>query len=95
MIKNVISQCSTQIILKITNPADLKAVISGSEGLNKSSEFEIQKLNIGTALLCGIVDIPLKINIRPRITKHGGETTDIVLDYENDDKLLKEKKHNP
>ena len=92
--KNVISQCSTQIILKITNPADLKAVISGSEGLNKSSEFEIQKLNIGTALLCGIVDIPLKINIRPRITKHGGETTDIVLDYENDEKLLKEKSTN-
>ena len=90
--KNVISQCSTQIILKITNSQDLKAVVSSSEGLNKASEFEIQKLNIGTALLCGAIDIPLKINIRPRITKHGGETTNIVLDYENDKELKEEVK---
>src|SRR3989442_11046612 len=31
--KNVLSQCNTQIILKVTNPNDLKAIISSVEGL--------------------------------------------------------------
>ncbi len=83
--KNVISQCTTQILLKITNPNDLKSVISSSEGVSSDSEGEIQKLNIGTCLLTGVIDIPLKINIRPRISKHGGETVDITLPYELDE----------
>ena len=83
--KNVVSQCSTQVLLKITNPNDLKSVISSSEGVDSTSENEIQKLNIGTCLLTGVIDIPLKVNIRPRITKHGGETVDITLPYEIED----------
>ncbi len=85
--KNVVSQCSTQILLKITNPNDLKSVISSSEGVTGDSENEIQKLNIGTCLLTGVIDIPLKVNIRPRISKHGGETVDITLSYEVDKEL--------
>lgn len=84
--KNVVSQCSTQIILKITNPNDLKSVVSSSEGVSSDSENEIQKLNIGTCLLTGVIDIPLKVNIRPRVSKHGGETVDITLPYEVTDK---------
>ncbi len=82
--KNVVSQCTTQVLLKITNPNDLKSVIASSEGVDSDSENEIQKLNIGTCLLTGVIDIPLKVNIRPRITKHGGETVDITLSYEAD-----------
>lgn len=80
--KNVISQCSTQLLLKITNPNDLKSVIASSEGVDSSSEQEIQRLNIGTCLLTGVIDIPLKVNVRPRISKHGGESIDITLPYE-------------
>lgn len=80
--KNVVSQCSTQILLKMTNPNDIKSVIASSEGVSADSENEIQKLNIGTCLLTGVIDIPLKINVRPRISKHGGETVDITLPYE-------------
>lgn len=83
--KNVISQCGTQILLKITNPNDLKSVIASSEGVDSTSEQEIQKLNIGTSLLTGVIDIPLKTNIRPRVSKHGGETVDITLSYEADE----------
>ena len=85
--KNVVSQCSTQILLKITNPNDIKSVIASSEGVDSDSEQEIQKLNIGTCLLTGVIDIPLKVNIRPRITKHGGETVDITLGYEAESNL--------
>lgn len=82
--KNVVSQCTTQVLLKISNPNDLKSVIASSEGVDSDSENEIQKLNIGTCLLTGVIDIPLKVNIRPRISKHGGETVDITLPYEVD-----------
>jgi hypothetical protein len=87
--KNVISQCSTQILLKMTNPNDLKSVISSSEGVDSSSEQELQKLNIGTCLLTGVIDIPIKVNIRPRQSKHGGETVDITLPYEVDNTINK------
>lgn len=92
--KNVLSQCTTQIVMKITNPNDLKSVISSSEGVDSDSENEIQKLNIGTCLLTGIIDIPLKVNVRPRISKHGGESVDIVLPYEIEKDPTKPKKEN-
>ena len=74
----------------MTNPSDLKSVISSSEGVDSNSEMEIQNLNIGTCLLTGLIDIPLKINVRPRMSKHGGESVDIKLSYE--DKIKYEKK---
>jgi len=89
--KNVVSQCSTQILLKITNPNDLKAVVASSEGVNSDSENEIQKLNIGTCLLTGVIDIPLKVNIRPRVSKHGGETVNITLAYEQQNEKVEKK----
>ncbi len=76
--KNVLSQCSTQIILKITNPNDLKAISSSLEGINSQTESEIQSLSIGTAMVVGVVDIPIFVNIRARLTKHGGEAVSIL-----------------
>jgi len=78
--KNVLSQCSTQIILKVTNPNDLKAISSSVEGLAGKVEDEIQNLPIGTALLAGVVDMPLFVQIRTRLTKHGGSTQNILQD---------------
>lgn len=75
--KNVLSQCSTQIIMKVTNPNDLKSILASCEGLDNSSAEEIQQLNIGTCMLTGIIDTPLKVNVRPRMSKHGGEGASI------------------
>jgi DNA helicase HerA-like ATPase len=80
--KSVLSQCTTQIILKVTNPNDLKAISSSVEGITAESEEEIKNLSIGTALVTGIVDMPLFVNIRPRMTKHGGHAQDIIPDKE-------------
>ncbi|MDN5327429.1 MAG: hypothetical protein PWP03_67 [Candidatus Woesearchaeota archaeon] len=71
--KNVLSQCSTQIILKTTNPNDLKAISNSVEGLTSESEKEIRNLPIGTAIVSGVLDRPLFVKIRPRQTKHGGD----------------------
>ncbi len=78
--KSVLSQCSTQMILKITNPNDLKAVLNAVEGLTSESYEEIKNLPIGTAMVAGVVDMPLVINIRPRKSLHGGETVQIFAE---------------
>jgi len=71
--KNALSQASTQIILKVTNPHDVRAISNSVEGITKNSEKDIPNLQIGTAMIAGVIDIPLVVNIRPRKTKHGGE----------------------
>src|SRR6266545_4481919 len=48
--KNVLSQCNTQIILKVTNPNDLKAIIASVEGLTTAMAEEISRLPIGVAI---------------------------------------------
>ncbi|MBD3204174.1 DUF87 domain-containing protein [Candidatus Woesearchaeota archaeon] len=83
--KSVLSQCTTQMILKVTNPNDLKAIGNSVEGITAESENEIKNLPIGSALLTGIVDMPLFVNIRPRMTKHGGHAVDILDQAENKD----------
>ena len=75
--KSVISQTSTQIILKVTNPNDLKALSNSVEGLTYNSEKEIQNLEIGTALVTGASEMPLFVKVRPRMTKHGGEAVNM------------------
>ena len=76
--KTVLSQCTTQIILKVTNPNDLKAIGNSVEGITYETENEVKNLPVGTALVTGIVDMPLLVNIRPRKSKHGGEAIDIL-----------------
>jgi len=72
--KNVISQCNTHIILKTTNPNDVKAIIASVEGLNASSAGEIQMLPIGVAIVAGLpLTAPIFVEIRPRETLHGGK----------------------
>ena len=79
--KNVLSQCGTQVILKITNPLDLKTVISSVEGLTTGVTEEIAQLPIGVAIVCGGgVQVPLFVRIRPRETRHGGESVKIIDD---------------
>jgi uncharacterized protein len=82
--KSVLSQVSTQIILKVTNPNDLKAISSSVEGLTNESEQEIQNLSIGHALITGVVDVPLFIEIRPRMTKHGGQSVNMLTQEQTD-----------
>ncbi len=74
--KNILSQCNTQVILRVTNPNDLKA-IAYAEGINKSVEKEIRNLSTGTALMLGR-EVPLFVNVRVKRTKHGGVTVSVT-----------------
>jgi DNA helicase HerA-like ATPase len=77
--KNVISQCNTQIIMRVTNPNDLKALSKGLEGMTGDLEEEIKTLVPGTAMLVSNeIERPVVVNIRPRKSLHGGISTPIV-----------------
>jgi uncharacterized protein len=70
--KNVLSQCTTQIILKVTNPNDLGAIRHSIEGFTAGMEEEIQNLNVGHALVVSeVLKQPITVDIRTRETKHG------------------------
>lgn len=84
--KNIISQCNTNIILKVTNPNDLKAIIQSVEGLTSQTYEEIQRLPIGIALISGAgLQLPVMAEIRPRETNHGGKAVDISKGGEADE----------
>jgi hypothetical protein len=77
--KNIISQCNTNIILKVTNPNDLKAIIQSVEGLTNQTYREIQRLPIGVALISGAgLQMPVMTEIRTRETSHGGKSVNIT-----------------
>ncbi|NIP40932.1 MAG: DUF87 domain-containing protein [Candidatus Aenigmarchaeota archaeon] len=71
--KNVLSQCSTQIILKVTNPNDIKAIMESVEGISFGTKEEIKDLPIGMGLIVGVTEQPLLVDIRVRKSEHGGE----------------------
>ena len=83
--KNIISQCNTNIILKVTNPNDLKAIIQSVEGLTNQTYREIQRLPIGIALISGgSLQMPVMAEIRTRETSHGGRSVRISKDSGDD-----------
>ncbi|MBI2662825.1 ATP-binding protein [Candidatus Woesearchaeota archaeon] len=83
--KTVLAQCSTQLIMKVTNPNDLRAITGSIEGITAETEQEIQNLSVGSALLCGFVDRPLVVTVRPRKSKHGGQAVDILKGASEDE----------
>jgi uncharacterized protein len=77
--KSVLSQCNTQLILQVTNPLDLRAIAQSIEGLTPGMTEMIQSLPVGVALVTGGgYHTPLFCEVRPRATRHGGESVRIV-----------------
>jgi DNA helicase HerA-like ATPase/transcriptional regulator with XRE-family HTH domain len=71
--KNVLSQCSTQIILKVTNPNDIRAIMDSVEGMELGTREEIKDLPVGIGMIVGVTEQPLIVDIRIRRSQHGGE----------------------
>ncbi|MBN1389318.1 MAG: ATP-binding protein [Candidatus Thermoplasmatota archaeon] len=77
--KNVLSQCGTQVLLKVTNPNDIKAVIASFEGLDARMSDEIQNLPVAVAIVVGgNISTPVLVEVRTRSTRHGGDAVDIM-----------------
>ncbi|AAT42826.1 hypothetical protein PTO0241 [Picrophilus oshimae DSM 9789] len=99
--QDVLSQCNSQIILRITNPADQNAVINSSESITEYIIEDLPSLDIGEAVLTGeFVKMPCIVKIRNRETRAGGSDIDIIsllrmardeIDSMNDPRKIKER----
>ena len=77
--KNVLSQCNTQIIMKVTNPNDLQAISKGLEGISSEVVEDIKRLSPGVALIVSTyIERPVLVDIRVRKSKHGGASVPVV-----------------
>ncbi|MFQ5975630.1 MAG: ATP-binding protein [Candidatus Hydrothermarchaeales archaeon] len=77
--KNVLSQCNTQIILKVTNPNDMRAISQSIEGFTQGLEEEIRQLQPGVGLIVGeAIEQPIFVDIRVKRSQHGGISIDVV-----------------
>jgi DNA helicase HerA-like ATPase len=84
--KNVLSQCNTQVIFKVTNPNDLKAISASMEGMTSSMQDDIQRLPISHAIVVGgWITRPITIAVRIRESKHGGKGADVFNETEEEE----------
>lgn len=82
--RNVLGLCAMQIMLKVTNPNDLTAIVDSVEGLTSGLEQDLASLPQGTAIMVGAgIQKPLIVDIRPRETRHG--IPDIQVTEDDDD----------
>jgi DNA helicase HerA-like ATPase len=82
--QDVLSQCMTQIIMRIVNPIDQDTIAKSVEGAGRQLLDELPALTKGQAIICGVaVNTPVMCRIRPRITQHGGETFDAPTEWAN------------
>ncbi len=95
--KNVLSQCGSQIIMKVTNPNDLKSISKGLEGVSSYVEEELMRLPPGVAMLVSNdIERPVLVDIRVRKTKHGGESVNVLkISKKKDPVKLPPKKKRP
>lgn len=80
-----LSQCNTQIILKVTNPYDLDHIKKSSEAITGSTLDIVSSLKVGEALVIGeAANYPIFIKIRERksLESHGTNLEDYSILYE-------------
>ena len=74
-----LSQCNSQIIMKITNPKDQSAVQDASERLSHDLMQDLPGLNVGEGIIVGeMTRVPVMVRVRRRRTREGGADIDIL-----------------
>ncbi|MEJ2249870.1 MAG: ATP-binding protein [Candidatus Lokiarchaeota archaeon] len=77
--QDALSQCNSQIIMRMTNPEDQKAVKTSSERVSEDLLDDLPGLNVGEAVIVGEVSrAPIMVKIRERKTEEGGADIKIV-----------------
>jgi hypothetical protein len=75
---NVLSQCNSQIIMRLTNPEDMSAVRRSSEGLSEDLFQDLPGLNKGEAVVVGeLTKVPTMIKVSGRESGEGGSDIDL------------------
>jgi DNA helicase HerA-like ATPase len=76
---DTLSQCNSQLIMRLTNPQDQQAIKQSSEGISEGLLNDLPGLNIGEAVILGpIVRVPVMVRIGERMSREGGNDIDVV-----------------
>ena len=76
---DALSQCNSQIIMRMTNPEDQKAIANSSERLGQTLLEDLPGLNTGEAVIVGeMTRAPVMVRIKKRRTREGGSDIDIM-----------------
>ncbi len=77
--ENVLSQCNTQITLKITNPKDQRAIENASETMSADFMKDLPGLNTGEAIITGsAIGLPSMVRINKIDATPSGDDIDVV-----------------
>ncbi|MEM0158685.1 MAG: ATP-binding protein, partial [Thermoplasmataceae archaeon] len=77
--QDVLSQCNSEIVLRITNPIDQRSILESGEEISQWVIDDLPSLSTGEAILVGpFVRIPVNVKIRERHTREGGGDIDIL-----------------
>ncbi len=80
--QTVLSQCQSQIIMRLINPKDQEAVINSSEELGARLASDLPSLRPGEAIVLGpIISKPAFVRIRDRVLDYGGGDIDLVSEW--------------
>jgi DNA helicase HerA-like ATPase len=72
---DVLSQCMTQIIMKITNPVDQQNIRNSIESVSADIMLELPGLTRGQAIVAGdAINSPVMVQIRNRLITPGGSS---------------------
>lgn len=70
-----LSQCMTQVSMRVTNPADQSQIRQSVESVSEDIVKALPALGTGEAIVSGAaLNTPVTVKVRERITRHGGET---------------------
>ncbi len=79
---DVLSQCMTQCIMRITNPIDQNRIAESVESVGRDLLKELPALSKGQVIVSGAsVNTPVLLRVRARVTTHGGEDIDAPAEW--------------
>lgn len=80
--QDVLSQCNTQIIMRIVNPLDQDFIRKSAEAVTEDIIRDLPGLGRGEAIITGsAINFPARVRIKERDTKPGGNDIDIIAEW--------------
>lgn len=76
---DALSQCGSQIVMRLTNPDDQRAVQKASEAISAELVADLPGLNKGEAVVLGqLTRVPVMLAVSGRASAEGGSDVDVV-----------------